>query len=262
MKTHRRTFSTRTLFLLALGLLVCGGAHPASARQTAPAQGECKVTPAQVSPDDATPAAPDLTTGIRIKVLNGKQAIPRKRFYLLQKSVREGTPPDWSKLPSRAEHLKDASEELRQWLKNCDSLYCPKTEAEYEKGIKDVRELKAAYEAGMKKYKNHDLALRWVTVNFPAKNLRTAYYKHKREWLEQAAGKAGKVTSAMTDEKGEAYFLGVKPGDYFVSNIFPLEAGNVLWDCKVTVPPPVPARLHSVSVDLNYPKAAAAAPAK
>jgi hypothetical protein len=66
----------------------------------------------------------------------------------------------------------------------------------------------------------------------------------------------------MTDEKGEAYFLGVKPGDYYVSNIFPLEAGNVLWDCKVTVPPPVPARLHSVSVDLGYPKTTAAAPAK
>jgi hypothetical protein len=258
MKTDRRTFPLRTL--LAFGLLACVGAHTASA-QTAPAQGECKVVAAQVAKDEAPPA-PGLTSGIRIKVLNGKTPIQRKRFYLLERSVREGTQPDWSKLPSRAEYLKGTSKELQEWLRNCDSLYCPKSKAEYEAAIKTVPEFVKAYEAGRKKYKNHRLALEWVTVNFPLKNVRTAFYERKRDWLEQAAVKAGKVTSAMTDEKGEAYFLGVKPGDYYVSNIFPLEAGNVLWDCKVNVPPPVPARLHSVSVDLGYPKATDAAPAK
>ncbi len=260
MRTHRRTFPTRTL--LALGLLVCGGAHTSSA-QTAPAPGECKVTPAVVAKDDAPPA-PDLTTGIKIKVLDGKTPIQRKRFYLLERSVREGAQPDWSKAPSRAEYLKGASPQLQEWLKKhgCDSLYCPEYEAGYAEAVKTVPEFKKAYDDGLRKYKNQKLALRWVTVNFPLKNVRTEYYERKRAWLEEAASKAGKVTSAMTDEKGEAYFLGLKPGDYYVSNIFPLEAGNVLWDCKVTVPPPVPARLHSVSVDLGYPKTTAAAPAK
>ena len=122
-------------------------------------------------------------------------------------------------------------------------------------------EFKKAYAEGLRKYKNEKLALRWVTVNFPLKNVRTKYYKDKRAWLEQAAGKAGKVTSAMTDEKGEAYFTGLKLKSYYVSNLVPL-ADGMLWDCAVTVPPPVPTRLHSVSVDMTYPKATAAAPAR
>jgi hypothetical protein len=248
--------------LLALCLLAFA-AHHASA-QTAPTQGECKVTAAQVAKDEATPA-PDLTSGIKIKVLVNGKAVPRKRFYLLERSVlAEGQRPDWSSLPRRADYLKGATPKLQEWLKNhdCDSLYCPQYEAEYAEAVKTVPEFKTAYDEGLKKYKNQKLALRWVTVNFPLKNVRTEYYKRKRKWLEAAAGKAGKVTSAMTDEKGEAYFMGLKLRNYYVSNLVPLGDANVLWDCAVTVTPPVPARLHSVSVDLSYTKAAAAAPAK
>ena len=262
MRTHRRKFPTRTL--LALGLLFVG-AQSASA-QTAPAEGVCKVTAAQVAKDDAPPA-PDLTSGIKIKVTggDGKTPVKRKRFYLLERSVREaGQQPDWAKLPARDDYLKGATPELREWLKkhDCDSLYCPDYEAEYAEAVKTVPEFKKAYEEGLKKYRNQKLALRWLTVNFPLKNVRTEYYKRKRAWVEQAAGRAGKVTSVMTDEKGEAYFTGLKLKSYFVSNLVPLADGGVLWDCAVTVTPPVPARLHSVSVDLGYPKAATPAPAK
>lgn len=264
MRTHRRKPPTRTL--LALGLLVGCGPAAASA-QTAPAEGVCKVTAAQV-PRDEAPPAPDLTSGIRIKVLggaDGKTPIRRKRFYLLERSVREGgRQPDWSSLPRRADYLKGASPQLQDWLKkhDCDSLYCPDYEAEYAEAVKTVPEFERAYKEGLKKYRNEKLALRWVTVNFPLKNVRTEYYRRKRAWLEQAAGRAGKVTSVMTDEKGEAYFTGLKIRDYYVSNLVPLEDGNVVWDCRVTVTPPVPARLHSVSLDLSPPKAAAPPPAK
>ncbi len=153
---------------------------------------------------------------------------------------------------------------MQEWLKkhDCDSLYCPDYEAEYAEAVKSVPEFRKAYEEGLKKYRNQKLALRWLTVNFPLKNVRTEYYKRKRAWIEQAAGRAGKVTSVMTDEKGEAYFTGLKLKSYHVSNLVPLEDGNLLWDCAVTVPPPVPARLHSVTVDFGYPKAASPAPAK
>ena len=262
MRTQPRTSPTRTL--LALGLLVC--AAQTAAAQAAPAQGQCKVTAAQVAKDEAPPAA-DLTSGIRIKVVgpDGKTPVRRKRFYLLQSSVLgAGQQPDWSTLPRRADYLKDASPKLQEWLDkhDCDSLYCPENEAEYAEAVKSVPEFQKAYADGLKKYKNQKLALRWVTVNFPLKNVRTEYYKRKRAWLEAAAGKAGKVTSVMTDEKGEAYFTELKLGKYYISNLVPLEDGNMVWDCAVTVPPPVPARLHSVSVDLTYPKAAAPAPAK
>ena len=263
MRTHRRKSPTRTL--LALGLLFCGA--QSAAAQAAPAEGVCKVTAAQVAKEEAPPA-PDLTSGIRLKVLGGadwKTPVKRKRFYLLERSVREGgRQPDWSSLPRRADYLKGASTELQEWLKkhDCDSLYCPDYEAEYADAVKFVPEFKKAYEEGLKKYRNQKLALRWLTVNFPLKNVRTEYYKRKRAWIEQAASRAGKVTSVMTDEKGEAYFTGLKLKSYYVSNLVPLEDGNVVWDCAVTVPPPVPARLHSVSVDLGSPKAASPAPAK
>jgi hypothetical protein len=265
MRTHRRKSPTRRT-LLALGLLVGCGSASASA-QTAPAEGVCKVTAAQ-APKDEAPPAPDLTSGIRIKVLggaDGKTPIKRKRFYLLERSVREaGRQPDWSNLPRRADYLKGASPQLQEWLKkhDCDSLYCPDYEAEYAEAVKTVPEFERAYKEGLRKYRNERLALRWVTVSFPLKNVRTEYYRRKRAWLEQAAGRAGKVTSVMTDEKGEAYFTGLKIRDYYVSNLVPLEDGNVVWDCRVTVTPPVPARLHSVSVDLGMPKAAAPATAK
>lgn len=262
MRTHRRTFPTRTL--LALGLLV--SAAQAAAAQTAPVQGECKVTAAQVAKDEAPPAA-ELTSGVRIKVVgpDGKTPVKRKRFYLLETSVLgAGQQPDWSNLPRRADYLKGASQPLQEWLDrhDCDSLYCPQYEAEYAEAVKSVPEFRKAYEEGLKKYRNPKLALRWVTVNFPLKNVRTEYYKRKRAWLEQAAGKAGKVTSVMTDEKGEAYFTGLKLKKYYISNLVPLKDGGIVWDCAVTVPPPVPARLHSVTVDLSYPKPPTTAPAK
>lgn len=271
-------FSTRSI--LTLGLLFFGaqGVSPAqtppvqttpaqtppaqtTTAQTTPAQGACKVINPQGVKPDASPA-PDATGGIRLAVTGGDgKPLQRKRFYLLEKNVQEGGQPDWSGVPRRADYLKGASPQLQEWLRrhDCDSLYCPEYEAEYAEAVKTIPEFKKAYEDGLKKYRNQKLALRWVTVNFPLKNVRTEYYKRKKAWLEQAAGKAGKVTSAMTDEKGVAFFTGLSLKSFYVSNLVPLEDGNVLWNCAVTVPPPVPRQLHSVTVEFSVAKAAAAA---
>lgn len=255
MRPDRLMFSLRTALAFAAVIL---GAHVVSAQTASPAAGACKVnTPQGAAP---APAAPDATTGIRI-VATGPDGKPlqRKRFYLLQRSARSGGAA-FSAAPKRADFLQGASPQLREWLArhDCDSLYCPEYESEYAEAVKNVPEFKRAYEEGVRKYRNDKLALEWVTVNFPLKNVRTEYYKRTKAWLEQAARGAGKVASVMTDEKGAAYFTGVRPGAYYVSNLIPLEEGDLLWDCQVTAPPPLPKQIHSVLVELSAPKKQAA----
>jgi len=257
MRPDRLVFSLPSA--LAIVALLLGG-YAASAQTAAPAAGACKVnTPQGAAP--AQPSAPNVTTGIRITVTgpDGKP-LQRKRFYLLQRSARASDADAFSAAPRREEFLQGASPQLRAWLAkhDCDTLYCPEYESEYADAVKTVPEFKRAYEEGQRKYHNDKLALKWITVNFPLKNVRTEYFKRKRAWLEQAAQKAGRVSSVMTDEKGAAYFTGVKPGGYYISNLMPLGTGGILWDCQVTALPPIPKQIHSVLVELSAPRQQAA----
>jgi hypothetical protein len=208
-------------------------------------------------PPKTDPLPPETTSGIRIAV-TGRDGKPlqRKRFYLVERSITADSNFNPASAPRRDQFLSGASPELRAWLKehDCESLYCPEYEAAYENAVKSVPEFQRAYQEGMKKYKTHKLALSWVTTTFPLKNVRTDFYKRKKEWLDQASQKAGKVMSVMTDEKGVAYFTDIKLRSYFISNLIPLEDGGILWNCDVTVPPPVPRQLYSVSLTLSAPK--------
>jgi hypothetical protein len=237
---------------LALALLIMAAAA-AVAQTPAPAAGVCQVKPVQGAKAEGPPGA---AGGVRI-VATGPDGKPlrRKRFYLLSRSARAAAA-DWSGVPRREEFLKGASPELRAWLArhDCDTLYCPEYEVEYERAARDVPEFRKALDDGLRKYRSRELALRWLTVNFPLKDARAEYYRRKRAWLEEAARRAGAVGSVMTDEKGAAFFLGVKPGPYFVSNLLPPGDGGVLWDCALDVPPPVPKQLHSISLDLSHVK--------
>lgn len=251
MRPHRRTTTSR--FSLALFALF---AFASVAAAQAP-QPVCSPGPA---PSKNDPVTPDSVGGIRIAVTGPDGApLQRKRFYLLERDVTKDSNFNPSTAPKHDDFLAGASPELRAWLKkhDCDSLYCPEYEAGYEEAVKTVPEFKAAHEEGMKRYKNPQTAMRWVTVNFPLKNVRTEYYNRKKAWLEQAALKGGKVASVMTDEKGVAYFTGVKLRSYYVSNLIPLEEGNVLWNCEVAVPPPIPRQLYSILLTLTAPKTAA-----
>jgi hypothetical protein len=212
----------------------------------------CQVKPVQGPPTDAAPGS---TTGLKISVKGaGGEPLQRKRFYLLARSAREAGA-DWSAVPRREDSLKGASPELRAWLAkhDCDTLYCPEYETQYEAAVREVPEFRKAFDDGLRKYRSRELALKWLTVNFPLKDARTEYYRRKRAWLEGAARGAGAVASVMTNEKGEAFFLGLQPGKYYVSNLLPTD-GGVLWDCALDVPPRVPKQLHSVSLDLTQQK--------
>ena len=236
---------------LPLLLLQFASARAVAFQVGAPVPGAFTVTP---KPEDvkAAPGDHDPPSGVRIRVKDADgKPVARKRFYLLKASA-EGAGLDWGAVPLRETFLKGASAELREWLgrHDCDTLYCPEYEQEFGAAKDTVPEFKLAYAEGLKRYKSPKTALRWMTVNFPLKGARTGYYEKKKAWLAQAALKAGAVASVMTDERGEAYFVGVKTGSYHVSNLIPLERGNILWDAPVKVPVPPPGKLHSATVEL------------
>jgi hypothetical protein len=234
-------------------LALCCLILAAQARAQTNAAGACKVNPPQgVKPE----AAAGQTTALRITAVGPEgKPVQRKRFYLLERSAKEAALAGMPPAPRREEFLQGASTELRTWLArhDCDTLYCPEYEADYASAVKTVPEFRKAYEDGLRKYKSERLALEWLTVNFPLKNVRTEFYGRRKAWLEEAARRAGRVSSVMTDEKGVAFFTGVRPGAYFVSNLAPLE-GGLVWDCAVTALPPIPKQLHSVSLEMSAPK--------
>ena len=239
---------------LAFGFALLLTASVASAQTpTPPVLGLHAVTP---KPEEVkkTPAPePGARAAIRVRLKDAEgKPIGRKRVYLLTRSAA-ASGLDWASLPAREEFLKGASPELREWLgrHDCDTIYCPEYEAEYKQAVESVPEFKRAYAEGLKKYRSPRTALRWVTVNLPLREARTSFYERKKSWLDAAAARAGAVQRAMTDEAGDAYFLDVAVGDYFVSNLFPLGAGRILWDAPVSVPPLLPGKRHSVSVVLD-----------
>lgn len=252
MRPKKRTFLSRSL--LALGMIFISAV---AAVAQAP-QPVCTLNAPPPTKDD--PAPPDAKGGIRIEVKgpDGKP-LERKRFFLLERDLSKDSSFKPESAPKRDDFLTGASPELRAWLKKfqCDTLYCPEYEAGYEEAVKTVPEFKKAYDEGLRKYQNPKIALSWITVNFPLKNVRTEFYDRKTAWIEQAAQKGGKVMSVMTDEEGVAYFTDVKLGTYYMTNLTPLEESNVLWNCEVKVPPPLPRQLYSISFNLSASKAAA-----
>jgi len=235
--------------LSALSLFAAGAVR---AQATPPAAG-CQPSPTPVAAKAQETGGE--AGGIRIFLFDAdKKPLARKRFFLLQRSpLAAGI--DWASMPKRADTLRGASPQLRQWLSryDCDSLYCPELEAGFPEAVKAVPEFRSAFEAGVRKYRSERLALKWLAVNFPLKEARSEYFRRKRAWLEQAGRKAGKVISFMTDEKGRAVFTGFKAGEYHISNLLPFEEGGPVWDCKVLTLPPNPRQMWAVTYLLAPP---------
>lgn len=250
MRTGRRTLLPKAAMFW---VFVLSGAGLARA-QTAPPAASCQPSPTPIAAKADAAAAPGDAGGIRIFLLDAeKKPVARKRFFLLRQSPFGAAGVNWASLPKRADFLQGASPQLREWLArhDCDSLYCPEFESEYPEAVKTVPEFRRAYEDGMRKYRNERLALKWLTVNFPLKNVRSEYLRRKRAWLGQAAQRTGKVASFMTDEKGRAVFTGFPAGDYYISNLLPFEEGGPVWDCKVTTLPPNPRQMWAVTYVLS-----------
>jgi hypothetical protein len=230
--------------------------------QNAPRSASCQPSPTPITTKTETAANAGEAGGIRIFLLDAdKKPLARKRFFLLQRSALGTQALDWASMPKRANFLQGASPQLREWLAkhDCDSLYCPEFESEFPEAVKTVPEFKRAYDEGLRKYHNEKLAMKWLAVNFPLKNVRSEYFKRKKAWLDRAAQQTGKVVSFMTDEKGRAVFTGFKMGDYYISNLFPLAEGGPVWDCKVTVLPPNPRQMWAVTYVLGPPAGQTAA---
>ena len=245
MRTGRRTLLLKAALLSGLSLFSAASALA----QVPPPAASCQPSPTPIAVK-AEPAAADANAGgIRVFLFGAdKKPLARKRFYLLRRSAFNAGI-DWASMPKHADSLQGASPQLREWLArhDCDSLYCPEFESEFAEAVKTVPEFKRAYDDGLRKYHNERLALKWLTVNFPLKNVRSDYFRRKKAWLDRAGGQAGKVVSFMTDEKGRAIFTGFDRGDYYISNLFPFDEGGPVWDCKVTTLPPNPRQMWAVT---------------
>jgi hypothetical protein len=247
MRTERRTHLLWAALLSGLSLISAASARA----QGAPPSASCQPSPTPIA---VKPAAADADAGgLRLFLFGAdKKPLARKRFYLIRRSAFSAGI-DWASMPKPADSLQGASPQLREWLAryDCDSLYCPEFESEFPEAVKTVPEFKRAYDDGLRKYRNERLALKWLTVNFPLKNVRSDYFQRKKAWLGRAGAQAGTVVSFMTDEKGRAIFTGFKAGDYYISNLFPFEAGGPVWDCKVLTLPPNPRQMWAVTYVLS-----------
>jgi hypothetical protein len=231
----------------------------AAAQTSKTASGQCKAT--NVPGGKAEPAPGDLA-GIRVSAKGAdKQPLRNRRLFLFSQSAAraQGLAPDFA--PQREKFLARADGELVKWLaaRGCETLRCAATEEEYDEARKTVPEFQKAYQRGMDKYHNHRLALRWMPVNFTLGRESDEYHRARETWLENTAVKAGALASAVTDDKGFAYFTGLKPGTYYVANLLPFEPGGAFWDCEVKTPGPVPRAVYSVMLDMTAPAAKSAA---
>ena len=186
---------------------------------------------------------------VRVKVGESTKGLSRKRFFLTKGSLEQNKSMvetiERRPVVSRDCYYRSAgaSEALIKWLKDndCESVYCREIQPDDIEGPGAVPEFLTAVLAGEKELGNRDLARKWLTVNLPEK-IRDGFYRNRQSDLQTSIKQAeeisaAKVLSVMTDRNGTAYFTGLEPGVYTLSNILPTEVGatSLIWNCEVQV---------------------------
>lgn len=195
-----------------------------------------------------TPAPRPAVVKLRVELeTNGvKQPVGLKRFFLLRDDFEKPaatvspTPAaaNQSLVPTRTAYYRSvgASPELLAWFdaNKCDYVYC----REMRPDDLRVPEFRKAYEQGQLKWRSPAIAMKWLTMNLPD-SIRTGYFKRRTPVIDDLALRARAVATIVTSEKGIALLTNVAPGEYYLSNILPIEINGVcvLWNHKVSVPP-------------------------
>ncbi len=187
----------------------------------------------------------------RVKVGGKIEKIKRKRFYLfrggleanktLVDNIRASRPVSRDCFYCNAK----ASPELIAWLKaeDCESPFCRAIGAD---DVKKVPEFQAAYQKGLRQFRNKpDVATKWLTTNLDA-TLRDGFYRQQRSQTDTILGAIKPLQSSMTDSVSvRAIFIdvpfnlpaGKTTETFLISNVVPVEIGDksYVWACEVEI---------------------------
>lgn len=200
-------------------------------------------------------SAGSLEVSGRVKIGGKVEKLARKRFYLFRGGL-ETNKAFVEKIRSAVVVSRDcfyceqkASSEFMAWLRaeDCESPYCRSITAD---DAKNVPEFQAAYQKGMRQFRNKPaVAQQWLTTLL-APNLRDGFYRQRKTSVDLALANTKPLQSSMTDSVSvRAIFidipiLGAATGGkttetFLISNVIPLEfAGkSYLWACEVEIGP-------------------------
>jgi hypothetical protein len=187
----------------------------------------------------------------RVKIGSKVEKIKRKRFYLFRGGL-EANRPLIDRIRASQPVSRDcfycnakASPELIAWLRaeDCESPFCRAIGAD---DVKKVPEFQAAYQKGLRQFRNRpDVATRWLSTNLDA-NLRDGFYRQQKAQTEAIIGPIKPLQSSMTDSVSvRAIYIdipltlpaGKTTETFLISNVVPIEIGekSYVWACEVEV---------------------------
>jgi hypothetical protein len=187
----------------------------------------------------------------RVSAGGKQEKLKRKRFYLFRGGLNANK--------DMIERIKatnvtsrdcfyckaKASAEYTAWLKtgDCESPYCREITTD---DIARVPEFQAAYQKGLKQFRNKPaVAQKWLTTNL-APALRDGFYLDRKKLTTSLLGTTKPIQSSMTDSVSVvAIFIdiplnfaaGKKTETFLVSNLVPIEIGDrsYVWVCEAEI---------------------------
>ncbi len=187
----------------------------------------------------------------RVRIDGKAEKLMRKRFYLFRGGLDSNRSLiDKMKTASFVSRecfycTQKASPELIAWLgsEDCESPYCRTITTE---DAQKVPEFLAAYQKGLRQFRNRPaVAQQWLTTNL-APNLRDGLFRQRKATIETVLAGVKPLQTSMTDSVSvRAIFIDIplKPGNekaletFLISNVVPLElrGKSYLWACEVEV---------------------------